>query len=257
MSFVLFSARFPSVRYEAKLESPSKEQLAQQFAAFSHCISSNIYNYAPLNYQKLSSFAPECIDLRQALSKYTPSKITELAKPTVTLQLQPPTDESQLKKFKQKQRALGEISICAFLHALYVQIYHQTATNAGNPQKPEVRIASNLPEWQVVKKIDLEKAESKEVFMSLASMYHALHSKYPAFSPTSLQPVSQGRKSYSTLLQNVSTISNDTGFDSEWKAFEAMNAAGFPPIPSTETIGELYPEIKIPQPRGNFGKKKQ
>ncbi|MDP3742231.1 MAG: hypothetical protein Q8R15_02860 [Candidatus Micrarchaeota archaeon] len=258
MGFMLFSALLPSAKCEVKLENPSKEQLAAQIANFSHLISANIYNYSPVSYEKIKTLVPKKSgSIKETLSQYTPSKLAELLKPAITLKLEPPTDESQVKKFKQKQKALEEISVCAFLHVVYCQFYPQLFTSSGNPPKPEVRIASNLPEWQIVKKIDVQRQERKEVFMTLANIYHSIHNKYPSFSPITLSQTESGRKSYSTLLSNLSLISSASDFDSEWKAFEAFNSAGFPPVPSTQTIGALYPELKIPKPRGNFGKKKK
>ncbi len=258
MAFILLSVLFPSSRYEVKLENPAKTELAKQIANFSHIISANIYSYSPVSYEKVKSLVPKKSgSIKETLSQYTPSKIAQLVAPAITLKFEPPTEESQVKKFKQKQKALEEISICAFLHAVYCQFYPQLFTPVGNPQKTEVRIASNLPEWQIVKKVDVQRQEPKEAFMTLANIYHSIHNKYSDFSPITLSQTESGRKSYATLLSNLSAISSATDFDSEWKAFEAFSSAGFPPIPSTQTIGELYPEIKIPKPRGNFGKKKK
>lgn len=258
MAFILFSALFPSSHYEAKLESPAKPELAGQIANFSHIISANIYSYSPVSYEKVSKLCPKKSgSLADMLSQFTPSKIGQLVAPAITLKIEPPTDESQVKKFKQKQKALEEISVCAFLHAVFCQFYPQSFTSSGNPQRTEVRIASNLPEWQIVKKVDVQRQEPKEAFMTLANIYHSIHNKYPAFSPLALSQTESGRKSYSMLLNNLSPLSSATDFDSEWKAFEAFNAAGFPPIPPTAAIGQLYPELKIPKPRGNFGKKKK
>ncbi len=257
MPFALLSASFPNAKIEAKLENPSKEQLATSVANFSHIISANIYNYGPVDYKKIQSLCPKTTNLKQTLSSLTPNKILELVRPAITLKLVEPTDESQVKKYKQKVKALEEIAVCAFLHALFVQVYSQKFDQNGSPANTEVRIASNLPEWFIVKKIDVKKAEAKEVLMTLSSMYNSLHSKYPDFSQIPLTSMEQTRKSYSNLLASLANLENGSDFNSEWKAFELLYASGFPPIPSTITIGELYPEIKIPKPRGNFGKKKK
>lgn len=257
MNFALLSASFPSAKYEVKLEAPSKEELARQVAAFSHVISANIYNYGPVNYDKIASLVPKNATGLSALSQYTQGKLVELVKPAITLKLEAPTDESQVKKHKEKTRALEEIAGCAFIHALFTSVYSQKFAATGNPQKPEVRIASNLPEWQVVKKVDVGRQEPKEVFMTLANIYHSLHNKYPSFSQVTLSPAAQGRKSYSALLLAISALPSGSDFVAEWNAFEVLNACGFPPVPSVQTIGGLYPEIKIPKPRGNFGKKKK
>ncbi len=266
MAFILFSALLssssPGVRYEAKLEDPSKEQLALQAANFSHIISSNIYSYSPVSYDKIKAIAPKKASgangsIKDILGQYTPSKIAKLVEPAITLKLEQPSDESQVKKFKEKQRALEEISICAFLHVVYSQFYPQNFSSTGNPQKTEVRIASNLPEWQIVKKVDVQRQEPKEVFMTLANIYYSIHNKYPALSAASLQQKESGRKSYSNLLAAIPNLPPAFDFNSEWLAFETLASCGFPPIPLTQTIGQLYPEIKIPKPRGNFGKKKK
>ncbi|MFH1247477.1 MAG: hypothetical protein V1644_03795, partial [Candidatus Micrarchaeota archaeon] len=185
MAFILLSALFPNAKYEVKLENPQKQELAKQIAAFSHILMANIYNYSPVSYEKIKALTPKKNgSLKELLSQYTPSKIAELVKPAITLKLEEPTDESQLKKFKEKQKALEDISVCAFLHAIFANYYPQDFSPVGNPQKTEVRmsierssmtqsqasglvlIASNLPEWQIVKTIDVKRQEPKEVFMT-------------------------------------------------------------------------------------------
>lgn len=258
MAFALLSANFPNGKCEVKLENPTKEQLALQIENFSHLISVNIYNYSPVDYKKVQTLVPKTTNLQKTLATLSPSKILEIVRPAITLKLPEPTDESQVKKHKEKTRALEQIAVNAFFHALFVQIYPQNFTPAGKPAQPEVRIAADLPEWRVVKKVNLAKAEPKEVLIALSSMYNSLHTKYVSLSTTPLVQIEAPRKSYSNLLQNASSsIPSGKDFATEWKAFETLSAYGFPPIPSTETIGELYPEVKIAKPRGNFGSKKK
>ncbi len=256
MTFVLLSALLPNAKYEVKLQDPTPDQLAPHFENFLHLISSNIYRFSPIEYEKVIAFSPKnALDIQGVLSLFTQTRIVEIVKPAIKSVLQEPSDESGAKKFKEKQRALQEIAICSFIHAVFSQVYPQSFTQAGNPQKNEVRIASSIPQWQIVKKVDVEKVEPKEAFASLANMYYSLHAKYPAFSTARLQALEVPRKSYSALLSALPQQPEKT-FAGEWSVFETLRAYGFPPIPSPGTIGQLYPELKIPKPRGNFGKKK-
>ncbi len=260
MAFALFSANLPAAKYEAKLDNPSKPQLIQEIANFIHIISANIYAYSPIDYKKVTAVCPKITtpaNLKQTLSTLSPTKILELVKPAITLQLVEPTDESLLKKFKEKQKALAEIAVSAFIHALFAQVYPQKFSQSGSPTNKEARIASNLPEWFIVKKVDVQKAEAKEVLMTMSSIYNSLHSKYGDLTQLSTTAPEQTRKSYANLLTVLSNLPTGTDFENEWKTFSLLSNSGFPPIPSTVTIGELYPEIKIPKPRGNFGKKKK
>ncbi len=257
MSFLLLSAFFPNAKYEVKLENPSKEQIAPFLQSFLHVVSSNLYKYGPIDYAKVVSIAPKNVtSLKETFSKFTVSKITELVKPAISLKLEEPKDASELKKREKKLKALDSIAVNAFIHYIFTQVYPASFSPIGSPKCEEVRVASNLPEWQVVKKVDLKKAENKEIFAALVGIYHSLHSKYQLFSPVPLHSIESGKKSYSTLLNNLQALQTTSDFASEWTAFETFNASGFPPIPLTDTIGQLYPELKIPKPRGNFGKKK-
>ncbi|MBI4406551.1 hypothetical protein HY571_01425 [Candidatus Micrarchaeota archaeon] len=255
MNFVLLSALLPNARFEVRLQDPTSEQIATNLENFLHLVSSNIYYFSPIDYEKVIAFSPKNVSDLSILSTFTPTRIVEIVKPSVKPVLQEPGDESELKKFKEKQKALHEIAVCAFMHRIFSQVYPPSFPSTGNPQKREVRVASNIPNWQVVKKIDVEKVEPREIFASLANMYYSIHSKYPFFSGVNLKQLEIPRKSYSALL--TALPQTEKTFAGEWSAFETLRAYGYPPVPSPEVIGRLYPELKVPKPRGNWHRQKR
>ena len=247
-------------KLDVKLENPKPAEIVSQLHNFSHLISSAVYYYAPVDYDKISAKVPKISkpeDLAAILKALTPTKILEIVKPHIMLQLSQPTEESQIKKWKEKIRALEQIAILAFIHALYTRAFPQTFKQTGSPAKAEVRLAANMSSWKAVKKVDCTKAENKEIFASLCAIYHAIHVKMPAFVQMPSPGSRSERKSYSALIAALSTLSLPSdAMQSEWLVLETFNACGFSPVPSSELVGELYPELKVPKPRGNFGKKK-
>jgi len=262
--FLYLIAQLKTGKLDVKLEDPKPAEIASQLQNFSHLLSSSVYYYSPVDYEKIRASAAKAPisrpqDLAAMLKSFTPTKILETVKPFITLQLLQPTDESQVKKWKKKTRALEQIAISAYLHALFVQVFPQNFKQSGSPSKAEVRLAANMPAWKAVKKVDCAKTENKEIFASLCAIYHAVHAKLPAFAqmPQMAGSASE-RKSYSALVTLLSSLNFPSdAFQAEWLAFATFNAAGFPPVPSAELVGELYPELKVPKPRGNFGKKKK
>ncbi len=261
--FLYLIAQLKTGKLDVKLENPKPAEIATQLQNFSHLISSAVYYYSPVDYEKISAAAAKAPishpqDLAITLKSLTPTKILEIVKPFITLQLSQPAEESQVKKWKEKTRALEQIAISAYLHALFVQVFPQNFKQSGSPSKAEVRLAANMSTWKAVKKVDC-KTENKEIFASLCAIYHAVHVKMPAFAqmPTMAGNASE-RKSYSALVTSLSSLNFPSdATQGEWLTFATFNAAGFPPVPPAELVGELYPEFKVSKPRGNFGKKKK
>lgn len=260
--FLYLIAQLKTGKLDVKLDNPTPAEIASQLQNFSHLISSAVYYYSPVDYEKIRAFVAKAPisrpqDLAVLLKSLTPTKILEIVKPFITLQLLQPTDESQVKKWKEKIRALEQIAISAYLHALFVQVFPQNFKQSGSPSKAEVRLAANMSTWKAVKKVDC-KTENKEIFASLCAIYHAVHVKLPAFTPMPAPASGSERKSYSALVTSLSSLQLPSdATQAEWLTFATFNAAGFPPIPSAELVGELYPEFKVSKPRGNFGKKKK
>jgi hypothetical protein len=143
-----------------------------------------------------------------------------------------------------------------------------------------VRLAANYDGWIVVKKVDLGKAEKKEVLLGLAGIFSSINQKLPSLyssNPDGFEdlvssllnsfPVRKSFVKLPVLLGEASKLESkisDFASNSEGKEvlrqalfLRCFEHAGFPPFVTLESIAGVYPELKIPKPRGNFGGKKK
>ena len=122
-------------------------------------------------------------------------------------------------------------------------------------------------------------AEKKEVLAALSGMFNAANRKLADFSAGDCAAfdafVEQTfakypeRKNFSRLpqvLQDAVAVESQLAqFASgdklqalrEFFFLKAFERCGFPPFITADQISGVYPELKIPKPRGNFGKKKK
>ncbi|MFA6214388.1 MAG: DUF2666 family protein [Candidatus Micrarchaeia archaeon] len=147
-------------------------------------------------------------------------------------------------------------------------------------EEGEVAFTARYRDWMVVKKLSIdEKTTPQEIAAALASMEATMSRKSYGFTGINLDAIeavaarlSVGkRKSFASLAEALSALK-----PAELKA-ELLTACptpahlpiaenyfvkclldgmGFKTNLDPETLSGAFPEIKVPKPRGNFGKKK-
>ena len=164
---------------------------------------------------------------------------------------------------------------------MFLNAFPLPLPKSAKPAKNEVRLAASLSDWQIVKKVNLDAAEPKEIFSALVSMNAALAAKIPALICTNpdgydamldktLAPLPE-RKNLTRLQQFL----QNENFDATKKQLATLTTTaqlpmlvhhyyakifarcGFNPHVSTELMSAVYPELKIPKPKGNYGPKKK
>lgn len=265
MGFVWFIAGFDDLNYEQKAEDKAGAgRLLQDAKAI---VERKVFEYAPIDLQKIAAMVPKEVHDVSALAKHLSEvKQGELAKafePLVSLEI------------PEESKATGDpvdLALAYYLHKLLRQIHPARTPALHRTDKKEVRLAADCDGWVLVKKINLASAEKKEVLGGLVGMHQTLMQKVPEFCAQGFEEYEQKvektlsafpqRKSFARLQQTLSAIqapelkTEDAELE-EYALVKALEHAGFPPYISGELFSSLYPELKIPKPRGNFGGKKK
>lgn len=145
----------------------------------------------------------------------------------------------------------------------------------------EIVFTAKYKEWMVVKKLLIdEKTTPQDVSAALASMEATMSRKsyeYTGINCAQIQSLAEKlaagkRKSFVSLSEALSSL-KPTELKTELTASCPtpkhlpiaenylvkclMDALGFRTNLDMETLSGTFPEIKVPKPRGNFGKKKK
>lgn len=266
MGFVWFAAGFNDYTYERREENRDAAAVLLQEA---HAIlDARHLTFAPLKQDAIKSAAPAFAqgDVSAFIQHASKLKYGELAGKlhgAVTYVM--PTDEAVLKKIGDPD----ELAVCAYLHHAFHSVFPAAMPTRKPFAKKEVRLAADMDGWIAVKKVNLEAAETKEVFSSLCSMRTVAEKKAAEFTP-GFEEFSQSleaaladypeRKSFGKLsgaLQAVQGIASSNPAFAAYAYSQAMLRVGFPPYLTNDHVASLYPELKIPKPKGNFGGKKK
>ncbi|MCX8194661.1 MAG: DUF2666 domain-containing protein [Candidatus Micrarchaeota archaeon] len=144
----------------------------------------------------------------------------------------------------------------------------------------EVVFTARYKDWVVIKKMSIDSSTTpQEVAAILASIEATLSRKSYEFAGINQQKIDEiaermvkgKRKSYSSLAEAISSIKpselrqellaacpteKHLPIAENYLLKMVLDKLGFRTNLDTETLQEVYPEIKVAKPRGNFGKKK-
>ncbi len=263
MGFIWFAAGFDDYTYERREES---QDGAAGLIAEAHAILDQRHlAFAPLALDQIKSATPSFGSAEAFIEHVSKLKYGELAKKlhgAVTYVM--PTDEAVLKKIGDPD----ELAVCTYMHYAFRSVFASEMPAKRPFAKKEVRLAADMDGWVAVKKVNLEVAERKEVFSSLCSMRTVTQRKAMEFTAgfdefngrleAALANYPE-RKSFGKLagaLNAVKGLSTDQKLQ-EFAYSQAMLRVGFPPFLTNDHVSSLYPELKIPKPKGNFGGKKK
>ena len=289
MDFVLFSSAVPNALVEEKLEGKQPpEALALLLLNARNVCWNKMFGYAPLDLGGIEKLAfsygkPKSIsDLVSILSSVKPGVLEGQLRPFIKIKM-PSVETIKAEGLKKPKGDPVDFAFAFFLFCLWRSVFPESVSFAqkGRPSKKEVRFAANQPGWVLVKKVDLGKAEEKEVLLGLAGVFASANKKLADFTVQDAEafesfvssflnsfPVRKSFVKLSALLgealKKEHEISAFAGGDArklgilEHAFFlRCFEHAGFPPFVSLDAIAGVYPGLKIPKPRGNFGGKKK
>ncbi|MFH1056673.1 MAG: hypothetical protein V1717_02670 [Candidatus Micrarchaeota archaeon] len=285
--FLLFSAGFPDAKFEEKIEGrQTLEKMAFFLKSARGICWAKMFDFAPIDQGEIEKLAfsygkPKSIrELSSILSSIKPGALESQLRSFVTMKL-PSEEEIAAGGLKKPKGDPVDFAFAFFLFCLWKSVFPQSAsfTSKGSPKR-EVRLAANCEGWVAVKKVDLVKAEKNEVLFALSGIFSSLNKKLPEFASSNSEgfenfvssflngfPVRKSFVKLPALLnealareEKLKEFASDAGSlellrqDFFLRCFEH---AGFPPFVSLGAIAGVYPDLKVPKPRGNFGGKKK
>ncbi|HIH20924.1 TPA: hypothetical protein HA244_06690 [Candidatus Micrarchaeota archaeon] len=293
MDFVWFSSALPNASFDEKIQGKtSRQALSQLLYSGRNICWAKMFDYAPLDLQGIEKLAasygkPKTLgEISSILSNAKPGVLEGQLRPFVKIKSaeQMALDDPQAAK-KMKADPV-DFAFAYFIFCLWRSAYPQSIAfvQKGKPEKQEVRFAVNHDGWVLVKKGDL-KAEPKEILLALASIFASTNRKsidYAMEKPDEFEAFVESflatfpmRKSFAKLpallseaLKQEEKLAKFACHDNVCDRallelvkqsffLSCFEYAGFPPFIALDTIGGVYPDLKIPKPRGNFGGKKK
>jgi len=282
MNIIHFSANFSGIKIREEIQNPSHEQARKLLETTHNVISGEIYNFAPINKTGIEKFIEKTFSnisdlktFKEAISQIKPKKLEEELKQFTS----PKTFEDQEAKNLDRQKGATEIAFnyCLML-ALNKAFSFETVKRNDKLDKKELRFVANLEveengekeQWTIIKKANLENATNGEVMGVLIGVANSVNGKLPLFIKNQkfleLQnkyvPQEAGR-SFGKLISALEQIDENEFYELDEPILNRLliinlfNAFGFNPFNSIDTFNTAFPELKIPKPKGNFGKKKK
>ncbi|MFH0973624.1 MAG: hypothetical protein V1817_02450 [Candidatus Micrarchaeota archaeon] len=285
--FIQFESPIKGALYSKRIENPSRAQALEVLEAVRAACVAKMFDYAPLDLQGLRGVAAphaknvSSVDsLASVLRGVKPGALEEKMQPFVLLKK--PSEEEIANGAKKHDDAT------AFAWSFVVRSLFEKAfppkpfpqaqgAQSAKGVSPNFLFAAELNGWVSVKKVNTAKAEAKEILACLVGVFASIDRKIPAFA-------CNDSKTFDAAFESaLAAFPERRNFSKLPAALEAAKAAeketlacalgeserrllreiyysrvfgrlGFPPFCSTEDFGAIYPELKIPKPRGRMKK---
>lgn len=285
---------FTSPIYSNSVQNPSREQVREMLLNVFYASRKLALDYAPLNHSQIASLASkvgaaknasELAKLisatKQSVLEAELSKLVVLSPATVALDADGGGAEIAPKKQK---GAPVEFAFSLYFNCLLEKMLPPAVKLATASKAPsEVKLVANFGGWMAVRKVSIERQERKEVVACCATIFESVRKKLPEFFCAqgkegeynsvvdSFISKFPERKSFSRLPEILSAAEKEEskivslaerGFEKPLlDAFycRVFSQVGFPCFVSTDQVSRIYPDLKIPKPRGRMagsGKKK-
>lgn len=269
--FVMLQCNFADLKHSEDLRGPSlTDAKILQFLQNSYeIIRKKIFDFAPIDKKGIALLAeknaagigsiPDFISL---LPTFKPSNLESEALPFCR------DDRNPEKVIEKKLSPVTDIAVDYRICLLFEKLFPPNPKTAGKPSKKEFRFTSNYKGWVVIRKVNLEIAENKEVLACLVHTMEGLHRRFAQFHPNpayfarldALLSKYPQRKSFGKLIlalneaQKEGLLSQQDAFLNKYGLYRILWQLGYSPYLSGELLEGIYPELKIPKPRGRLKK---
>ncbi|MEK6953792.1 MAG: hypothetical protein AABX01_02210 [Candidatus Micrarchaeota archaeon] len=177
-------------------------------------------------------------------------------------------DRDPEKVIQKKLAPVTDIAVGYFISQLFGKLFPIKFKAQGSPKKKEFRFASNYKGWVIIRKANLEVAEKREVLACLVHTLESFERKFRQFHPNPafftrvdlLLAKYPQRKSFGKMLlalqeaQLEGLLSQSDPFLNKYALYKILCQLGYSPILSGQMLERIYPELKIPKPRGRMKK---
>jgi hypothetical protein len=282
--FIQFESPVKGALYSKRVENPSRTQALEVLEATRAACAAKMFEFAPLDLNGLRDVAApfaksvSSLDSLTAVLRSVRPGAVEAAMQKFVL-LKAPTEEETANGARKHDDALP-FAWSFVINELFKKAFppaHRFAESKCS--SPNFLFAADINGWVAVKKVNPAKAEAKEVLACMAGVFASAERKIPSFACSSGN-ATEFEAAFERALTGFPERKN---FSKLPAALEAARAAekevlacaagenekrilreiyyarifarlGFPPFVSTDALGAVYPELKIPKPRGRMKK---
>lgn len=279
---------FTSPLYSASFQNPSPKQ-ARELLLNAWLASRKLaFDYAPLKRDEIEQFAASqgkirsVFDLARVFSSTKSSQLEEKLSAMVDAPAKTSDDAVSLEPAKKQKGSPAEFAFSYYVYCLLSGIFARPQFKPA-PAK-EIRLVANFGGWTAVRKVSLERGEKKEAVACCAIIFESVRKKlhqylcaegkqaeFDALSSTFFSKFPE-RKSFARVPEILSEAEKEIpairglaekGFEGQLLDLFyslALERVGYPPFISTDQVSRIYPDLKIPKPRGRTagaGKKEQ
>ncbi|MFH1779684.1 MAG: hypothetical protein ABH803_00870 [Candidatus Micrarchaeota archaeon] len=270
--FVLFQAN--NSGFEYNLSASDEKQVISLLADVRNYFLSSMPIYCPVS-ADASKIVPKVKGVKEIVSFLSSVKPSELEREMAPFVL--------LKwggiEVTPKHASPMDFGWVVLMNSLWKQVVPLKFSSKGSCKQKELRLAANYQGWVVVKKVNLEIASRQEVLAFLVGAFNTVDKKLAEYSFSSYfdfeafwQSFSSNyspRKSFvklSEMLRKAIDLEEDvrklskpglSDYCVQHFYHKIFEFCGYSPFATVEMINNNYPALKIPKPKGNFGKKKK
>ncbi len=269
--FVLLSCNFKDLQIHQQLSEKNltNEQIFSLLNNTFEAIRRKTYDFAPIDKKGIEAFASPTIkkinsldDLIAVLGETKPAALEEKMKTYCK------DDRSPERIIEKKLSPVTDIATGYYFSLLFEKLFPVKISSSGKPPKKEFRFAANYNGWVVIRKVNMAVAENKEVLACLVHTLESIDKKFMQFHGDSasftaldvLLAKYPSRKSFGKLLlllregQKERLLTHNDPFLRKYFLYKLLAQLGHSPYLSGELLGGIYPELKIPKPRGRLKK---
>lgn len=270
MDFILVEASLQGLSFNQELKGRfSREEALEPINSARAVAKKALYHYAPVDYgaiAELSKKNSRCVkdmaSLAGAVASTKPSDLESALLPFVK------DDRPQEYLVEKKCDSALHIAICCYFSGLYEKLFPLPQPPSSKAVQPGFRFAANFDGWVLVRKTSA-KAEKKEVFACLVAAAETLDRKSVQLSVggqeflqkldafLSARPSRRSVGKIPSMLKELasSDILPDVSKQcEEYAVAKVFSSCGYAPYCSVDLVNGVYPELKIPKPRGRLKK---
>lgn len=269
--FMMLSASFPDAPYFEQVNGASltdKTAFALLENAF-ELIRKKTYDYAPIDKKAIAQFAAPYASKINSLGDLI-SLLKTLKPGALEAQLIPfcKDDRDPARIIEKKLAPVTDIAVGYFISILFERLFPVKIKAMGRPPKNEFRFAANFKGWIIIRKANFDVAERKEILACMIHTMVSIEKKMAQLHGNSQFLVSLNsliskypvRKSFGKMLalleeakaQNL--LPDNDAFLRKYALYKIMYQLGYSPYLSNEVLEGIYPELKIPKPKGRMKK---
>ncbi|MFH1751147.1 MAG: hypothetical protein ABH863_05705 [Candidatus Micrarchaeota archaeon] len=227
------------------------------------------YDYAPIDKSGIGRIARQHPPKGKTVADFV-TFISGLKPSSLGAELSPfcRDDRNPQRIIEKKLPPVTDIAIGQYLSIPFEDAFPVSFKPSKKPPKNEFRFAANIRGWVIIRKVNLDVAEKKEVLCCLVHTLESIERRFsnfhtnPGFFPRLDAFLARypSRRSFGKLPGMLlgalaqGLLTQEDPFLNKYALYRLMRQLGYSPYLSGEILEGIYPELKVPKPRGRMKK---